>query len=509
MDLLLNLLGGFSTAVSPVNLLYVLIGVVLGTIIGALPGFGPATAIAMLLPLTFTLEPETAIILLAGIYYGGMYGGRIPAILLNMPGDAPSVVTTFDGYPLAQQGRAGPALTIAAFASFIGGLVGVLALAFVAPPLAQLALKFGPPEITLLTLLGILLISQLGAGSMAKSLIAAGAGFFVASVGQDPMIGTQRLTLGVTELMGGISFIAAVMGIFGLAEIFYNLEKRITTKDSSAPIDGLWPSAAEWIASRWAMLRGSIVGLFIGMAPGAGAEIASMTSYATEKRRAKDPSRFGKGAMEGVAGPEAANNAGAVGSFVPLLTLGIPGSVTTALIFGALLLQGITPGPTLIRDEPDVFYGLIASMFIGNFLLLLINVPLVRAFVAIVRVRFSILSAVVVVALVVGAYSLSNSMFDVWVMFAFGVIGYIARKWGFSMGPFALAYVLSPIMEQSFRQSMTISDNGFAIFVTRPASIVILLIGIAVFVLAPLWSKYSRRRNSDEKKYDLAKFGES
>lgn len=493
MDLILNLLSGFATAASPTNLLYVLIGVVLGTIIGALPGFGPATAIAMLLPLTFALEPETAIILLAGIYYGGMYGGRIPAILLNMPGDAPSVVTTFDGYPLARQGRAGPALTIAAFASFVGGFVGVLALAFLAPPLAQLALKFGPPEITLLTLLGILLISQLGGGSMAKSLIAAGAGVFVASVGQDPMIGTQRLTLGFNELMGGVSFIAAVMGIFGLAEIFYNLEKRARNDESAAPLNGLWPSSADWLASRWAMLRGSIVGLFIGMAPGAGAEIASMTAYATEKKRSKHPETFGKGAIEGVAGPESANNAGAVGSFVPLLTLGIPGSVTTALIFGALLLQGITPGPTLIRDEPDVFYGLIASMFIGNFLLLFINVPLVRVFVAIIRIRFSILSAIVAVALVVGAYSLNNSMFDVWVMLIFGVIGYVARKWGFSMGPFALAYVLSPIMERSFRQSLTISDSGFAIFVTRPASITILLIGLAVFVVAPLLSKYSAR----------------
>lgn len=509
MDLIQNLLDGFSTAISPTNLLYVLVGVVLGTIIGALPGFGPATAIAMLLPLTFTLQPETAIILLAGIYYGGMYGGRIPAILLNMPGDAPSVVTTFDGYPLARQGRAGPTLTIAAVASFVGGLVGVLALAFLAPPLAQLALKFGPPEITLLTLLGILLISQLGAGSMAKSLFAAGAGVFVASIGQDPMIGTQRLTFGVNELMGGVSFIAAVMGIFGLAEIFCNLEKRVSANESSAPITGLWPNASEWLASRWAMVRGSFVGLLIGMAPGAGAEIASMTSYATEKKRSKQPERFGKGAMEGVAGPEAANNAGAVGSFVPLLTLGIPGSVTTALIFGALLMQGITPGPTLIRDEPDVFFGLIASMFIGNFLLLFINVPLVRVFVAIVRVRFSILSAIVVVALVVGAYSLNNSMFDVWVMLAFGVIGYIARKWGFSMGPFALAYVLSPIMEQSFRQSLTISSNGFGIFVTRPASIVILLVGLLVFVLGPLWSKFARRRQPVVSDDRLSKFGDS
>lgn len=496
MDILASLLDGFGTALSLTNLLYVLMGVILGTFIGALPGFGPATAIAMLLPITFTLPPDTAIILLAGIYYGGMFGGRIPAILLNMPGDAPSVVTTFEGYPMAKAGRAGPALTLTAMSSSVGGLVGVLALAFLAPPLAELALRFGPPEITLLALLGILLISQLGAGSMIKSLVAAGAGIVVASIGQDPLVGTQRMTLGFNEFLGGVSFVAAVMGVFGLAEIFYSVEKRVTDTTSAIPVGKVWPSRDEWRLGTWPTLRGSGVGLLIGMAPGAGAEIASMTSYAMEKKRAKEPQRFNNGAVEGLAGPEAANNSAAVGSFVPLLTLGIPGSVTTALIFGALLLQGITPGPTLISAEPKVFFGLIVSMFIGNILLLFINVPLVGVFVSMLRIRFEILSAIVVALLIIGAYSLNNTMVDVWVMVFFGVVGYIARKTGFSMGPFALAFVLSPIMERSLRRSLVISDSGFSIFLQRPASLVIIALAVLVFVVPPLLKRFRPRRKS-------------
>lgn len=495
MEALQDLLAGFAVALTPVNLLYVAVGVAFGTIVGALPGFGPATAIAMLLPLTFGLEPETAIILLAGIYYGSMYGGRIPAILLNMPGDAPSVVTTFDGYPMAKQGRAGKALTIAAVASFIGGTVGTLALTFVAPPLALFALRFGPPEIAMLTVLGVLLIAHLGGGSLVKGLVTAGAGFLLASVGQDPMLGTERLTLGSGQLLGGISFIPVVMGVFGLGEVLYNLEHRRGSGDTRPVLSGTWPSLQEWVAVRFAMLRGAFVGLVIGMAPGAGAEIASMTSYATEKRRSKTPERFGKGAAEGVAGPEAANNAGAVAAFIPLLTLGIPGSVTTALIFGALLLQGITPGPTLIADNPSVFYGLIASMYIGNVLLLLLNIPLIGVFVSILRVRFSILSGIVVVILIVGAFSVNNAIFDIWIMLAFGVFGYLAKKTGFNLGPFALAYVLSPIMERAFRQSLLLSEGSLAIFVTRPVSASIVAVGVLVFGV-PLARNLWRRRRS-------------
>lgn len=494
MDIIVNLLGGLTDAATPANLMWVFIGVLLGTLIGALPGFGPATAIAMLLPLTFTLPADSAIILLAGIYYGGMFGGRIPSILLNMPGDAPSVVTTFEGYPLARTGKAGSALTLTAGSSFFGGLVGIVALAFIAPSLALIALEFGPPEITLLALLGILLITQLGHGSMAKSLIAAGAGFALASIGQDPMLGTERLAFGIPELYSGISFVAAVMGLFGLAEVFYNLEHRAHTKKAETKVSRLWPSKDEWRQSFWPSVRGAVSGLFIGMAPGAGAEIASMASYATEKRRSKNPETFGKGAIPGLTGPESANNAAAIGAFIPLMTLGIPGSVTTALIFGALLLQGITPGPTLINDQPQLFFGLIASMLIGNIFLLIINIPLVGVFASIVRIRFGILSAIVVAALIVGAYSLNNTLFDVWMMILFGAIGYLARKSGFSLGPFALAFVLSPIMERSFRRSLSISDNGLAIFLERPASLAIIAIGLAIFVAGPIWSHYRNSR---------------
>lgn len=494
MEAIQAMLDGFAVALSLSNLLYVALGVLVGTIVGALPGFGPATAIAMLLPWTFALEPDSAIILLAGIYYGSMYGGRIPSILLNLPGDAPSVVTTFDGYPMAKAGKAGKALTITAVASFVGGTVGILALTFLAPPLATIALRFGPPEIALLTLLGVLLLAYLGGGSLTKSLFAAGLGFVLASVGQDPMFGSQRLTFGSNNLLGGISFIAVVMGIFGLGEILYNLEHMHKTKQKKAVkftrheterkkavLTSKWPERAEWLQSRWAMLRGSLIGLGVGMAPGAGAEIASMTSYASEKRQSKSPERFGKGAIEGLAGPEAANNSAAMGSFVPLLTLGIPGSVTGALIFGALLLQGITPGPTLIDEHPNVFYGVTGSMYVGNLLLLLLNIPLVGIFVAIVRVRISVLSGIVVALLVVGAFSISNNVFDIWVMLVFGAVGYIAKKTGFSMGPFALAFVLSPIMEQAFRQSLRISQDSLLIFVTRPVSLILILIGVLMF----------------------------
>lgn len=481
MDAFQAALDGLAVALTPANLLYVMLGVLVGTVVGALPGFGPATAIAMLLPLTFALEADSAIILLAGIFYGSMYGGRIPSILLNLPGDAPSVITTFDGYPMAKAGKAGKALTITAVASFVGGTVGILALTFLAPPLATIALRFGPPEIALLTMLGVLLLAYLGGGSLPKSLVAAGLGFVLASVGQDPMFGSQRLTFGSNNLLGGISFIAVVMGIFGLGEILYNLEHMHKTKRTKPVISSKWPERAEWLQSRWAMLRGSLIGLGVGMAPGAGAEIASMTSYASEKRQSKTPERFGKGAIEGLAGPETANNAAAMGSFVPLLTLGIPGSVTGALIFGALLLQGITPGPTLIDEHPNVFYGVIGSMYVGNLLLLLLNIPLVGLFVAIVRVRISVLSGLVVAFLVVGAFSISNNVFDIWVMLVFGAVGYIAKKTGFSMGPFALAFVLSPIMEQAFRQSLRISEDGLLIFLTRPVSLILILIGVLLF----------------------------
>lgn len=495
MQILQGLAEGFSVALDPINLLYVFIGVSVGTLIGAIPGLGPSATIAILLPISFALSAESAIIMLAGIYYGAMYGGRISSILLNLPGDAAAVVTTFDGYPMAQQGRAGPALTISAVASFVGGTIAVIILSVFAPLLANVALQFGPPEIVALTTLGVLLAVYLGTKSVAKSLVAAGAGLLLSSIGQDLVAGTPRLTFGSANLLGGLDFVAVVMGIFGLGEVLYNLEHRLTANTSRAAMTGLWPTAEDWVRSRAAMLRGSILGLFIGMLPGAGAEIASMASYAAEKRRARDPERFGKGAIEGLVGPESANNAGSIGAFIPLLTLGIPGSVTTALLFGALLLQGITPGPTLVNESPGVFYGVIASMYIGNLMLLILNVPLVKLFVQVLRLRLSILAPLIVTVVMVGVYSLNNAAFDMWVLIVFGIVGYLARKTGFSMGPLALTFVLGPIMENAFRRSLLISNGSLDIFVTRPISAAILCV-VAFVVLLPVlrsvWNKLRR-----------------
>lgn len=493
MEYILGLGDGFSVALLPINLLYVTLGVAVGTFIGALPGLGPATVIAMLLPLSFGLPPETAIIFLAGIFLGSMYGGRIPSILLNLPGDAPSVVTTFDGYPMAKQGRAGVALTVAAVASFIGATIGILALTFLAPPLASFALRFGPPEITVLTLVGVLLISYLGVGSFPKSLCAAGAGFLLASIGQDPMSGEARLTLGNVQLLSGLDFIVVIMGIFGLGEMLYHVEQKQIEGGKPPVFSNTWPKLKDWTTSQWAMIRGGITGLFIGITPGVGAEIASMTAYGIEKRRSPRPQEFGHGAIQGVASPESANNSATAASFIPLLTLGIPGSVTGALIFGALLLQGITPGPTLISDEPTVFYGLIASLWIGNIILLIINIPLVGVFVKMLRIRLTILVPIVVCILLVGAYSVNNRLFDIWILLLFGVIGFLARKGGFNMGAFALAYVLSPIIERAFRQSLILSDDGFAIFFSRPVSASIIAIAICIFLLPPV-IKLARKR---------------
>lgn len=498
MQILQGLAEGFSVALDPINILYVFIGVALGTVVGAIPGLGPSATIAILLPISFALPAESAIIMLAGIYYGSMYGGRISSILLNLPGDSAAVVTTFDGYPMAQQGRAGPALTLSAVASFVGGTIAVIALTVFATLLASVALSFGPPEIAALTTLGVLLAVYLGTGSTAKSLAAAGAGLILASIGLDPIAGTPRLTFGSAGLLDGLEFVAVVMGVFGLGEVLYNLEHRVSggTAPSRAAMTSIWPTAEDWVQSRVSMLRGSILGLFVGMIPGAGAEVASMSSYAAEKRRARDPERFGKGAVEGLAGPEAANNAGSIGAFVPLLTLGIPGSVTTALLFGALLLQGITPGPTLINDEPGVFYGVIASMYLGNIMLLILNIPLIKLFVQILRVRLSILAPLIVTVVMVGVYSLNNAAFDMWVLIAFGIVGYLARKTGFGMAPLALTFVLGPIMENAFRQSLLISNGSLAVFVTRPITAIILSIAV-VMVLLPIlrfvWNSRAQR----------------
>jgi putative tricarboxylic transport membrane protein len=461
---------GFSVALDPVNLLYVFLGVLIGTVIGVLPGLGPTATIALLLPLTYEIEPTTAVILLAGIYYGSMYGGTITSVLLQLPGEAASVVTTFDGYQMAKQGRAGPALGIAAIGSWVGGTLAVIGLTLLAPPLADLAVSFGPPEYVALTALGILLVTYLGTRHPIKSLSMAALGLLLATIGQDAITGTTRFTFGQISMFDGLDFVAVAMGLFGVGEILYNVEKTEKAQAIIGKVKNIWPTRKDFRDSSGAIARGSVIGFFIGVLPGGGGVISSLASYAMEKRRAKDPTRFGKGAIEGVAGPETANNASSTSAFIPLLTLGIPANVVLALIFGALLIQGVTPGPQLISQNPEIFWGVIASMYIGNLMLLALNIPLVGVFVQLLRVRSGILASFALLVTMAGVFSVNNDPFDMWVVLAFGIVGWLMKKTGFEPGPLVLAFVLGSILERAFRQSMLLSGGEFSIFVTRPMS---------------------------------------
>ncbi len=461
---------GFSVALDPTNLLYVFIGVLIGTVIGVLPGLGPTATIALLLPLTYELEPVTSVILLAGIYYGSMYGGTITSVLLQLPGEAASVVTTFDGYQMAKQGRAGPALGIAAVGSFIGGTIAVVGLILLAPPLADLAVEFGAQEYVALTAFGILLVTYLGTKHPVKALCMAALGLLLATIGQDAITGTGRFTYDQVELFDGLDFVAVAMGLFGVGEILYNLEKSEKAEQIKSRIKNIWPTRKDFKDSSGAIARGSVLGFFLGVLPGGGGVISSLASYGMEKRRAKDPSRFGKGAIEGVAGPETANNASSTSAFVPLLTLGIPPNVVLALIYGALLINGVQVGPQLIDTNPEIFWGVIASMFIGNLMLLALNIPLVGVFVQLLRVRAGILAAFALLITMVGVFSVNNDVFDMWVVLAFGVIGWLMKKTGFEPGPLVLAFVLGAILETNFRRAMLTSDGQFDTFFTRPLS---------------------------------------
>lgn len=493
MDLFDGIAQGFTVALDPINILYVFVAVVIGTVIGVMPGLGPSATIALLLPLTYSLEPTTAIIMLAGIYYGSMYGGTITSVLLRLPGEAASVVTTFDGYQMAKQGRAGPALGIAALGSFLGGTASIIGLTFLAVPLTAVAVSFGPPEYVAVTVLGILLVTYLSTGSPVKGLCMAAAGLFLATIGQDPITGTARFTFGEISLLDGVDFVAVAMGLFGVGEILHSLERSETGKLVTSRIKNIWPSRRDIRESSGAIARGSVLGFFIGILPGGGGTISSLASYAVEKRRAKEPDRFGKGAIEGVAGPETANNASSTSAFIPLLTLGIPANVVIALIFGALLIQDITPGPQLVNEHPDVFWGVIASMYVGNLMLLLLNIPLVGVFVQLLRVRAAVLGAFALVLTMAGVYSVNNDVFDMWVVLGFGVLGWLMKKVGFEPGPLVLAFVLGPILEQSFRQSMLISGGDLSIFVTRPISAGFFGV-MAVLVIVSAFTARKRRQ---------------
>ncbi|MDP9396342.1 MAG: tripartite tricarboxylate transporter permease [Actinomycetota bacterium] len=486
MDFFSPVLQGFTVALAPQNLFYVFIGCLIGMVIGVLPGLGPVPTIALLLPLTYTIEPASAVIMLAGIYYGAMYGGTVTSVLLRLPGEAASVVTTFDGYQMAKQGRAGPALGIAAIGSFIGGTVSVVGLTLVAPLLAGAALRFGPPEYTVLALIGILLVASIGSGSKIKALLAAAAGLLLATVGQDPVVGAARFTFGNLNLQEGLDFVILAMGLFGIAEILHSLEHRMGSANlATSSLGRKWPSMVDWAQSRGSIARGSVLGFLIGLLPGGSGTLSSMASYALEKRRSKTPERFGRGAIEGVAGPETANNAGVTAAFIPLLTLGIPANAVMALMFGALLLQGITPGPQLITSNPEVFWGVVDSMYIGNLFLLVLSIPLVGLFIRLVAIRETVLAPIVMMITMIGVYTIRNNPFDMFLVIGFGVLGYLMKKAGFDPGPLVLAFVLGRILETSFRQSLRIFNGDLLGFVQRPISGTLLLL-IVLAALIPL-----------------------
>ncbi|MET8866297.1 tripartite tricarboxylate transporter permease [Nonomuraea sp. NPDC004580] len=487
------ILNGFGVVLEPANLLYCLVGVIIGMLIGVLPGLGPGATIAILLPITYGIGPVSAIIMLAGIFYGAQYGGTITSVLLRLPGEASSVVTVFDGFALAKQGKAGTALGIAAIGSFVGGTISIIGLTLVAPIVAGFALDFGPPEYAALGILGVLLISSIGNGNKLKAIIAACVGLLIATVGRDTFTGAERFTFGSLNLAEGIDFIPIAMGLFGLSEILYNLEERHNKVHSPAKVGNVWPSRRDLSQSKGAIGRGSLVGFVLGVLPGGGAVLSSLAAYALEKRRAKQPERFGRGAVEGVAAPETANNAAATSSFIPLLTLGIPANATMALIFGALLIQGIQPGPQLVTEHPDVFWGVINSMYIGNILLLIMSIPMVGVFVRILRVRPAVLAPITVLITLLGAYTVRNQVYDIFLVIAFGVLGYLMKKFGFEPGPLVLAFVLGTMIESSARQGLLIFGGNPAGFLTRPISGTVFAI-VVIVAAWPLIRRAVRRR---------------
>jgi putative tricarboxylic transport membrane protein len=494
MDFLTNQIHGFSVALSPWNLVYAFVGAVLGTAIGVLPGLGPATTIALLLPVTYTLDPTSAVILLAGVYYGAMYGGSTTSILLNIPGEASSVVTCLDGYRMARKGRAGPALGISAIGSFIAGTIGIFLMAMVAPILASFALQFGPAEYSSLVFCGLLMAVYLSEESILKGLLMMMIGLLLGMVGIDPVHGEERFTFGLLRLTDGINFILVAMGLFAVSELLVNLEAPAGAADIfKTSLKGILPTREDWRKCWASVLRGTTIGFLIGVLPGGGAIISSFMAYAVEKKFSKHPEEFGQGAIEGVASPEAANNAASTSSFIPLLTLGIPGNNAIAMLFVALMIHGIQPGPLLLTEHPNLFWGVIASMYVGNVMLLGLNLPLIGLWVRLLKVPYHYLAVLIVVIVMIGAYSLKNAAFDVGMIVLFGGFGYVARKNGFPFAPCVLAMILGRTLEQSVQQALKISGADLMIFVERPISATLLAVALLV-ILIPVfkwgWQKF-------------------
>ena len=485
MDVFSNLALGFSVAFSPQNLWYCFLGCFLGTLIGVLPGIGPVATIAMLLPITFNLPPTPALIMLAGIYYGASYGGSTTAILVNLPGESSSVVTCLDGYQMGRQGRAGPALAIAAIGSFFAGTVGTILIALFGPPLAELAFEFGAAEYFSMMLLGLVAAVVLAHGSLIKAIAMILVGLLFGLIGTDVNSGIARYSFGVSELSDGIGFVSVAMGMFGFGEIISNLEQKQSNREESelSVVHSLMPSLEDIKMSIGPIMRGTAIGTIFGILPGSHTVIAAFSSYTLEKKLAKDPSRFGKGAIEGVAGPESANNAAAQTCFIPLLTLGIPTGAVMALMVGAMTIQGIAPGPQVMTQKPDLFWGMIASMWIGNAMLVILNLPLIGIWVKFLTIPYRILFPGIVLFCCIGAYSINNSPMEVYLAAAFGLFGYFTSKWDCEPAPLLLGFVLGPLMEENLRRAMLISRGDPAVFVTRPISLGMLLVAFALLVM--------------------------
>jgi putative tricarboxylic transport membrane protein len=488
---------GLTIVATPINMLFLLIGSVVGMIVGIFPGLGPTAGIAILLPITFGMDSITAVVMLAAIYYAGMYGATITSILLNVPGASAVVASTFDGYPLAQKGRAGPALVMQAAASFAGGTIGVILITLLAPLFSRLARSFGPPEFFMLVMMGMLTLVVMVGANWRYGLISGLVGFALATVGIDLVTGRQRYTFGSPELIGGIDFIPIAIGVFGIGELLFSLHQGahrsasglVSYKDEVR----FWPTVTDWLQSRWTMLRSSVLGFVVGVIPGAGATIASLMAYSIEKSVSKTPDEFGKGHMPGLVAPETANNAASAGAMIPLLTLGIPGSASTAVLLGAFLLWGLRPGPLLMTQNPEFAWALVASMYLGNMVLVALCIFAIPLFVAMLKVPYRVLAPIVVVLSVIGTYTVNASIVETWIMLAAGVVGYFMKRFGFSPAALVVALVLGPMAEDTLRQTLTISRGSFAIFYERPVALTLGLITVALIVLLAFLNRFQRR----------------
>jgi len=502
-----NLAAGFAVALSPPILFYAFVGCLIGTLVGVLPGVGPLAGISLLLPATFGLDATRAIVMLAGIYYGAMYGGSTTSILMRIPGEAASVMTCIDGYAMARKGRGGAALSIAAVGSYIAGTVSIVGLMLLAPPLAAFALRFGPPEYTALYVLGLLVLAYMSSGSMLKSLAMAALGLLLGMIGIDQMTGYFRYAYGVVELGDGLGVVPVAVGLFGIAEILATAGQPTPPTVIKPKLRELLPSRQEWREANWPIWRGTVLGFFIGILPGSAHIISSFVSYAVEKRVSRRPEEFGHGAVAGVAGPESANNSATSGAMVPMLALGVPSGPIPAVMLAAIMVHGVAPGPLLIQQQPALFWGFIASMYVGNVMLLILNLPLVGLFVNILRVPYPYLYPAILVFATLGVYAVNNSVVDVWIMLATGVLGWVLRKLDFETAPVVLGVVLAPLLELSLRQSLAMSDGHYGIFVQRPIAATLLAVGAAL-VLLNLYA-VARRTVDWRAKMALAEKGEA